>query len=117
MGRWISLRGMRYNVPKDRGGASNLAGLGHPGANLGRSLEERQMRMANAGRKFAGTIGLLVLLIVYSLLVVGFAASALPAMGGWVAVAFYVVAGISWVPIAMALVSWMYRRDTPLPRP
>jgi Protein of unknown function (DUF2842) len=75
------------------------------------------MLMANAGRKFAGTIGLLVLLIVYSLLVMGFAASSLPAMGGWAAVAFYVVAGTAWVPLAMALVSWMYRRDRPLPRP
>jgi hypothetical protein len=75
------------------------------------------MRMANSGRKLAGTIGLLVLLIVYSLLVVGFAASSLPAIGGWVAIVFYTVAGVGWVPIAMALVSWMYARDKPLPRP
>jgi NADH:ubiquinone oxidoreductase subunit K len=75
------------------------------------------MRMANAGRKLAGTISLLVLLIVYSLLVMGFAASSLPAMGGWIAILFYIVAGTAWVPIAMALVSWMYRRDKPLPRP
>jgi Protein of unknown function (DUF2842) len=75
------------------------------------------MRMANAGRKFAGTVGLLILLIVYSLLVVGFAASSLPALGGWRAVVFYIVAGVGWVPIAMALVSWMYRHDRPLPRP
>jgi hypothetical protein len=75
------------------------------------------MRMANAGRKLAGTIGLLALLVVYSLLVLGFAASSLPAMGGWVAILFYTVAGVGWVPIAMALVSWMYRHDKPLPRP
>jgi ACR3 family arsenite efflux pump ArsB len=75
------------------------------------------MLMANAGRKLAGTIGLLLLLIVYSLLVMAFATSALPALGGWKAILFYLVAGTAWVPIAMALVSWMYRRDTPLPRP
>lgn len=73
--------------------------------------------MTNPVRKLAGTIGLLLLLIVYSLLVMVFATSTLPAAGGIVATLFYVVAGVGWVPIAMALVSWMYRRDKPTPRP
>ncbi len=73
--------------------------------------------MTNPVRKLAGTIGLLVLLVVYSLLVMVFATSVLPAASGVIATLFYVVAGIGWVPIAMALVSWMYRRDKPAPRP
>lgn len=73
--------------------------------------------MTNPVRKLAGTIGLLLLLIVYSLLVMVFATSTLPAAGGVIATLFYVVAGVGWVPIAMVLVSWMYRRDKPTPRP
>lgn len=73
--------------------------------------------MINPGRKLAGTIGLLLLLVVYSLLVMVLATSTLPAAGGIIATLFYVVAGVGWVPIAMALVSWMYARDKPAPRP
>ncbi len=75
------------------------------------------MAMSNPVRKFAGTIGLLLLLIVYSLLVMVFATSSLPAMGGVLTTLFYVVAGVGWVPIAMLIVSWMYNRDRPAPRP
>jgi hypothetical protein len=75
------------------------------------------MMMSNPGRKLAGTIGLLALLIVYSLLVMAFATSTLPAMGGMVATLFYVVAGLGWVPLAMLLVSWMYKKDVRQPRP
>ena len=69
--------------------------------------------MTNPVRKLAGTVALLLLLVVYSLLVMVFASSTLPAAGGLVPTLFYIVAGIGWVPIAMALVSWMYRRDRP----
>ncbi len=75
------------------------------------------MMMSNPGRKLAGTIGLLALLIAYSLLVMAFATSALPAIGGLSAIAFYAVAGIGWLPIAMLLVSWMYKNDRPASRP
>jgi amino acid transporter len=75
------------------------------------------MLMTNPGRKLAGTLGLLALLVVYSLLIMVFATSVLPAKGGWVATLFYIVAGVGWVPIAMLLVSWMYKHDAPRPRP
>ena len=73
--------------------------------------------MNNPFRKLAGTVGLLLLLVVYSLVVMVFATTNLPAMGGIVTTLFYVVAGIGWVPIAMLIVSWMYKRDVPAPRP
>jgi hypothetical protein len=75
------------------------------------------MLMTNPARKFAGTIGLLVLLIVYTLLIMVFATSRLPAFGGWIATLFYFVAGIGWVPIAMLIVKWMYKYDVRRPRP
>jgi hypothetical protein len=71
--------------------------------------------MTNPVRKLAGTIGLLLLLVVYSLLVSALATSALPEAGGIITTLFYVIAGVGWVPIAMGLVWWMYRRDKAAP--
>jgi hypothetical protein len=62
-------------------------------------------------RKFIGAIGLLTLVIVWALLVVGFA-QMLPIWENMLAqFAFYVVAGLGWVLPAMPLVSWMSRPD------
>ena len=62
-------------------------------------------------RKFIGTIALLVLVVVWSLL--GMAAAQMPwlAESGWRQAIFYVVAGIGWVLPAMPIVSWMARPD------
>lgn len=74
------------------------------------------MAMHNPVRKLAGTISLLLLLVVYSLLVMAFATSRLPEGGGFIATMFYVVAGVGWVPVAMLIVSWMYKGDRSTPR-
>jgi hypothetical protein len=62
-------------------------------------------------RKFIGTIALLVLVVVWSLL--GMAAAQMPwlAESGWRQAIFYVVAGIGWVLPAMPIISWMARPD------
>jgi len=65
-------------------------------------------------RKLIGTIGLLVLVIVWSL--TGMAVAQMP----WLAasklaqVLFYVVAGLGWVLPAMPLIAWMSRPDPQL---
>jgi hypothetical protein len=63
-------------------------------------------------RKFFGTIALLVLVVVWSLM--GMAAAQMPllANSGLLQAVFYVVAGIGWVLPAMPIVSWMLRPDT-----
>ena len=66
--------------------------------------------MTHPVRKLAGTIALLVLLVVYSVLVMLFATTRLPEIGGVATAIFYAAAGLAWVPLAMAIVSWMYRR-------
>jgi len=71
---------------------------------------EPAMAMTYPLRKLAGTVALLVLLVVYSMLVMVFATTRLPELGGVATTLFYAVAGLAWVPLAMALVSWMYRR-------
>jgi len=62
-------------------------------------------------RKFIGTIALLLLVVVWSLM--GMAAAQMPwlAESGLRQAIFYVVAGIGWVLPAMPIVSWMARPD------
>lgn len=65
-------------------------------------------------RKFIGAVALLVLVIVWALAAMALAQSALTSVTGWIAVLYYIVAGLGWVLPAMPLVRWMSRPD---PRP
>lgn len=65
--------------------------------------------MSQRTRKLFGTIALLVILTVYSLVVAVFATSVLPRLSTWQVPLFYALAGLGWVPLAMLVVSWMYR--------
>ena len=64
-------------------------------------------------RKLIGTVALLMLVAVWSLLAMALAQSVLTNINGLVAVIFYVVAGLGWVLPAMPIISWMSRPDTP----
>jgi len=68
-------------------------------------------------RKLFGTIALLILVAVWSLL--GMTAAQLPwlADSGLRQAVFYVVAGLGWVLPAMPIVSWMARPDLARPNP
>jgi hypothetical protein len=59
-------------------------------------------------RKFFGVVALLLLLIVYSLVLMVFASSTLPSVGGLGAFVFYAVAGLAWVPIAILILRWAF---------
>jgi len=67
--------------------------------------------MTIRSRKFFGTIALLLLVAVWSLL--GMTVAQMPwlANSGVLQAIFYVVAGIGWVLPAMPIVSWMARPD------
>jgi hypothetical protein len=58
-------------------------------------------------RKLIGAFALLALVIVWSLLAMALAQSVLTDISGFVAVIYYVVAGLGWVLPAMLLVKWM----------
>ncbi len=62
-------------------------------------------------RKFIGTIALLLLVVVWSL--VGMTVAQIPwlANSGLLQAVFYVVAGLGWVLPAMPIISWMARSD------
>jgi hypothetical protein len=64
-------------------------------------------------RKLIGTVALLMLLIVWSLLAMALAQIVLVRASGAVELAYYLVAGLGWVPLAMLLVSWMSRGEEP----
>ncbi len=69
-------------------------------------------------RKITGTVLLLALIVVYSLIMMAFGATILPrASTNLLAqTAFYAVAGLAWVPPAMWIISWMHRGDKPIDR-
>ena len=58
-------------------------------------------------RKFLGTIALLVLVVVWSLLGMAVAQTPWLAASGLYQAIYYVVAGLGWVLPAMPIVSWM----------
>jgi len=62
-------------------------------------------------RKLFGTIALLVLVVVWSLMGMTVAQTPWLANSGLLQAIFYVVAGIGWVLPAMPIISWMARPD------
>jgi uncharacterized membrane protein YdfJ with MMPL/SSD domain len=62
-------------------------------------------------RKLIGTIGLLVLVVIWSLTGMVIAQTPLLASSKLAQAIFYVVAGLGWVLPAMPLISWMSRPD------
>ena len=65
-------------------------------------------------RKLIGAFALLALVTLWAFLAMAFAQFALAAStNGWIAGAYYVVAGVGWVLPAMPLVRWMSRPDEP----
>jgi hypothetical protein len=62
-------------------------------------------------RKLVGTIALLVLVVVWSLMGMTVAQTPWLANSGPLQALFYVVAGIAWVLPAMPIISWMARPD------
>lgn len=67
------------------------------------------MAIASPWRKLASITALLALIVVYSLLIMVFATSTLPSVGGVVSFLFYAVAGIGWVPFAILILKWGFR--------
>ena len=63
-------------------------------------------------RKFLGTIALLLLALMWSLIGMAMAQMPLLAGSGILQAVFYVVAGMGWVLPAMPIVSWMSRPHT-----
>jgi hypothetical protein len=72
---------------------------------------EPHISMRIRTRKFFGTVALLLLVVVWSLMGMTVAQTPWLANSGLLQAVFYVVAGIGWVLPAMPIVSWMSRPD------
>ncbi len=64
-------------------------------------------------RKLIGAFALIALVTVWSLVAMTLAQSALTNINGWIAMIYYIIAGLGWVLPAMLLVKWMARPDAP----
>ena len=64
-------------------------------------------------RKLIGTVALLALVAVWSLLAMALAQVVLVRQNGLLDLAYYFAAGLGWLVFAMPLVSWMSRGDGP----
>lgn len=62
-------------------------------------------------RKLIGAVALLALVMVWALLAMALAQSALTDINGFVAALYYLVAGLGWVLPAMPIISWMSKPD------
>ena len=67
-------------------------------------------------RKLIGTLALLALVCVWSLLAMALAQSVLTDINGFVAAIYYVIAGLGWVLPAMPIISWMAKGEKPAAR-
>ena len=82
-----------------------------PARKLRKRKELHVSAMTIRTRKFIGTIALLVLVVVWSLMGMTVAQTPWLANSGLLQAIFYVVAGIGWVLPAMPIISWMARPD------
>ena len=64
-------------------------------------------------RKLIGTFLFLGFLILYSLIAMAVGARYLSTVHGMWQFLFYAVAGLAWLPGAMAIISWMAKADRP----
>lgn len=62
-------------------------------------------------RKAIGTFATVAFLIVYALIAMAVGGAFAVGRGLAVELAFYVVAGVLWLPVVMAIVRWMARPD------
>ena len=67
--------------------------------------------MKQRQRKLVGAIGLVVLIVVYSLAIGAVYANFLAGATGWVLIVFFAVAGLLWFFPASWAVKWMAKPD------
>lgn len=67
--------------------------------------------MSSSLRKLIGSVILVITVPIYALIAMVVAVAVLPGVNIWGQLAYYVVAGLLWVPPAGLLIAWMARPD------
>ncbi|MEP6826711.1 MAG: DUF2842 domain-containing protein [Aestuariivirga sp.] len=62
-------------------------------------------------RKFLGTLLTLLWVVTYALIMMAVGGVFILGKGTTAEVAFYVIAGLAWLPVEMAIIRWMSRPD------
>jgi hypothetical protein len=68
-------------------------------------------------RKFIGTFATVAYVIFYSLIAMAIGGNYVLGNGVLVELAYYIVAGLAWIPGSMVLIRWMARPDPESPNP
>jgi hypothetical protein len=63
-----------------------------------------------SARKLIGTVGLILLLVVYPLIVAGLLGGWLATLPGWASIPVFIVLGLLWFVPASWVIRWMVRR-------
>lgn len=62
-------------------------------------------------RKAIGTIGVVVFIVVYALVMMAVGGELVVGRGMAFELPFYIVAGLGWLPVVMAIIVWMSKPD------
>ena len=65
-------------------------------------------------RKFIGTIGTVLWLGAYALMAMVLGGMAVVGRGMVVELAYFMIAGVAWIPVAMVIIRWMSKPDSSL---
>jgi Protein of unknown function (DUF2842) len=68
--------------------------------------------MMQRQRKFIGTLLTVGFLVVYSLIAMAIGGQYIVGRHGLIEFVYYVVAGIAWLPVVMAIIRWMSKPDS-----
>ncbi len=60
-------------------------------------------------RKLVGTVAIVVFLVVYCLAAMALGSNIVASRGGGTQFAYFVAAGLAWLPLVMLLIRWMLR--------
>ncbi len=63
-------------------------------------------------RKFVGLVATIAFLVVYTLIAMAIGGQYVVGHGAAVELPAFILLGIGWLPVAMALIRWMSRPDT-----
>jgi Protein of unknown function (DUF2842) len=67
--------------------------------------------MKQRTRKAIGTLATIIFMIAYALVAMAVGGSIAVGRGAAVELAYFVVAGLLWLPVVMALIRWMAKPD------
>lgn len=65
--------------------------------------------MTSPARRFAGSLILVVWIVFYVFFATAIGDVVVASKSGWTQFAYFIVAGLAWVPPAALVVRWMYR--------